>query len=97
MGAKGRPSKSLLDDAVDIGPHRAGPAILIPEIDVAYNERELEQLRRRIEQLQDELDDLGVALFLEERLAGSSGTSLTAHEFLAGIGMEGFVAKLPEP
>lgn len=95
MGAKQKPSKSLLNDAVDIGPHRKGGAILIPEIDVAYNERELEQLRDRIEQLEDELEDLGLALFIEERLASSAGKRLTAQEFLAGIGMEDFVAKLP--
>jgi hypothetical protein len=95
MGSKTQPSERLLDDAVDIGPHRKGGAILIPEVDVAANEREMEALRSRVAELEEDLEDVGLVLFLEERLAKTSGTRLTAEEFLEGIGMEEFVARLP--
>lgn len=95
MGLKRKPSANLLDDAVDIGPHRKGGAILLPEVDVAEGEREREALRARVAELEDDLEDLGLALFLEERLANTSGKRLSAQEFLTSIGMREFVAKLP--
>lgn len=95
MAAKQNPSESLLADAVDIGPHRTGGAVLIPEVDVAAHERESAALRRRVEELEDELEDLGLMLFTQQRLTETSGQRLSAPEFLRGIGMEEFVAKLP--
>jgi len=94
MAAKRKPSKSLFEDAVDIGPHRKGGAILIPEVDVVEHEQETDALRARVEELEDELEDLGLALFIERRVAETSGERVSASEFLAGIGMEEFVAKL---
>jgi hypothetical protein len=44
---------------------------------------------------EDEFEDAGIALLLAERLANPSGERRTAAEFLTGIGMERFVARLP--
>jgi hypothetical protein len=96
MGAKRKPSADLMHDAVDIGPHRTGGALLLPEVDVAAHVAEMATLRARVEQLEDDLEDAGMALFLQERLATTSGGRLTAEQFLAGIGMEDHVERLPE-
>lgn len=96
MSEKQTPSPDLMDDAVEIGSHRKGGAVLLPEVDVAAHATEMAELRDRVETLEDDLEDAGMALFLLERLAGSSGQRLTAREFLTGIGMEGHVEQLPE-
>lgn len=94
MSAKAKPSQSLLDDAVAIGPHRRGGAMLVPEVDVTAHVREVEELRARVEQLEDALEDAGLALLVQDRLATTSRERLTAAEFLRGIGMEGHVGRL---
>ncbi len=95
MGAKQKPSASLFADAVDIGPHRKGGALLIPEVDVLESERERDELRGRIAELEDELEDVGLMLVVQDRLAATSGRRLSAAEFLTGIGMGEFVERLP--
>jgi hypothetical protein len=95
MGAKVKASASLLQDAVDIGPHRTGGAILIPAVDVVKHQQTVEALRARVEQLEGELEDVALGIFLQQRLATTTGDRLGAEEFLTGIGMEEFVAKLP--
>jgi hypothetical protein len=95
MGAKGTPSPDLMHDAIDIGPHRKGGAILLPEVDVAAHAAEVAKLRARVEQLEEDLEDAGMALFLQERLATTVGQRLTAEQFLSGIGMEDHIERLP--
>lgn len=95
MSAKSKPSEGLLDDAVEIGPHRKGGAVLIPEVDAKAHADELSRLRAQVEELEGDLEDIGMALFIEERLATTSGQRLTAEEFLRGIGMEDHVERLP--
>jgi hypothetical protein len=57
-------------------PHRKGGAILIPEVDVAASEREKEALRSRVDELEEEMEDLGLALSWKSdsprRLVGDS-------------------------
>jgi hypothetical protein len=95
MSAKRSPSADLMRDAIEIGPHRKGGAILLPEVDVAAHAAEVANLRGRVEQLEEDLEDAGMALFLQERLATTSGERLTAEQFLTGIGMEGHIERLP--
>jgi polyhydroxyalkanoate synthesis regulator phasin len=96
MGAKRKPSANLLHDAVDIGPHRKGGAVLLPEVDVTAHAAEVAKLRARVAELEDELEDAGMALFLQDRLASTSGARLTTEEFLTGIGMQDRIERLPE-
>lgn len=51
--------------------------------------------KERIEELEEELENAGLALFLQERLAGSEGKRLSAGDFLTEIGMGEFVEQLP--
>lgn len=56
------PSGSLLDRAVEIGPRRQGGAWLVPEADA-------QAALERIEELEDELEEIGIGLLVQERLA----------------------------
>lgn len=65
-----------------------GSASLIPTVDLLA-------AKDRIEQLEEELENAGLALFLQERLAKSEGKRLSAGDFLTEIGMGEFVEQLP--
>ncbi|MGH2878089.1 MAG: hypothetical protein ACRDK4_00550 [Solirubrobacteraceae bacterium] len=95
MGAKHTASADLLADAVEIGPHRKGGALLLPEVDALEYMQSTERLRERVSQLEESIENLGMALFLGDRLAATSGERLSSEQFLTGIGMEEFVAELP--
>jgi hypothetical protein len=96
MSAKPKASADLMQDAVEIGPHRKGGAVLLPGVDLAAHASEVAELRARVEELEEDLEDAGMALFLQERLATTSGPRLTTEQFLAGIGMEDHVERLRE-
>jgi hypothetical protein len=58
----GEPSASLVDRAVEIGPRRRGGAWLVPEADA-------QAALARIDELEQELEDIGTGLLVQERLA----------------------------
>lgn len=95
MAAKTKPSNTLLDDAVQIGRHRKRGAVLLPEIDAEAHAEEVARLRMQVVELEDELEDASLALYVQQRLTTTSGGRLTAAEFLADIGFEDQVGKLP--
>jgi hypothetical protein len=55
-------------------------------VDLAAHTAEVHELRARVEQLEEDLEDAGMALLLQERLATTSGQRLTTEQFLTGIG-----------
>lgn len=61
---------------------------MIPTIDLVA-------AQNRIEELEEELESAGLALFLQDRLPRSEGARLSAADFLQEIGMEEFVERLP--
>ncbi len=64
-----KPSESLLDRAIDIGPHRKGGLVVVPEIDALAAVERLEQAERENEDLLNELEDVGIILLAQERLS----------------------------
>ena len=96
MSAKDKASADLMQDAIVIGAYRKGGAVLLPSVDLAAHATEVAELRDRVEQLEEDLEDAGMALFLQERLATTSGERLTTEQFLTGIGMEEHVEQLRE-
>jgi len=64
-----RPSGSLFDRAVEVGPHRKGGLVMIPQVDAVAAVERLEEAEREREELLDELEIVGVALLAQERLA----------------------------
>jgi hypothetical protein len=66
-----------------------GSASLVPTVDLLA-------AKERIEELEEELENAGLALFLQDRLRRSGGERLSAGDFLSEIGMGEFVEQLPE-
>ena len=64
-----KPSGSLLDRAQSVGSYRKGGLLLVPEIDALAEVERLEEARRENEELLDELEDMGIILLAQERLA----------------------------
>jgi hypothetical protein len=69
FGRLKKPSGSLLERAHSVGPYRRGGLLLIPEIDALATLERLEQAEREKEELLDELEDVGIILLAQERLA----------------------------
>ena len=65
-----------------------GSASLVPTVDLIA-------AKERIEELEEELENAGLALFLQDRLQRSAGKRLSAGDFLAEIGMSEFVEQIP--
>lgn len=84
-----KPSPDLENNVVRIITRgQEGSASLVPTIDLVA-------AKNRIEELEEELENAGLALFLQERLANSEGARLSAGDFLTEIGMGEFVEQLP--
>lgn len=66
----------------------ARSASLVPTIDI-------DAADRKIDELEDQLENAGIALFLQERLAGTSGETISTRTFLGSIGMDEFIDELP--
>jgi hypothetical protein len=85
-----KPSSDLERNVVRIITRgQEGSASLLPTVDLVA-------AKERIEELEEELENAGLALFLQERLAGSEGKRLSAGDFLTEIGMGEFVEQLPK-
>ena len=64
-----KPSGSLLERAQSVGPYRQGGLLLVPEIDAMATVARLEQTEQERDELLDELEDVGIVLLAQERLA----------------------------
>lgn len=64
-----KPSGSLLDQARSVGPYRRGGLVMIPEIDARAAVEKLKFAEREKEDLLEELEDVGIILLAQERLA----------------------------
>lgn len=60
-----QPGGSLLDRAVEVGPHRQGGLLMVPEVDARA-------AVERIDELEDELEQIGMARLIEERRENAS-------------------------
>jgi hypothetical protein len=84
-----RPSASLADNAIEIGPHRKGGTWLVPEVDA-------QAAVQRIDQLEEELENIAIGLLLQERLDRSSGATTPAREVIRELGFDDLVEGLPD-
>jgi hypothetical protein len=64
-----KPSSSLLERAIEVGPYRKGGLLIVPEIDALATIKRLEAAERENEDLLDELEDVGIVLLAQERLS----------------------------
>jgi hypothetical protein len=89
VSSRRKPSPDLESNAIRITTRgQEGSASLVPTVDLVA-------AKDRIEELEEELENAGLALFLQERLANSDGERLSAGDFLTEIGMGEFVEQLP--
>jgi hypothetical protein len=87
--SKRKPATDPERNAVRITTRGAsGSASLVPTVDLIA-------AKHRIEELEEELENAGLALFLQGRLEQSEGKRLSAGDFLQEIGMGEFVERLP--
>jgi hypothetical protein len=87
--ARRKPSPDPESHAVRITTRgQDGSASLVPTVDLIA-------AKERIEELEEELENAGLALFLQDRLQRGSEERLSAGDFLAEIGMSEFVEQLP--
>lgn len=89
LAARKRPSESLLDQAIEIGPQRKGGAFLVPEVDARA-------AVLRIEELEDELENIAFGFLIEERLQRSGGETVPAAQVIRELGFEDLAKALPE-
>jgi len=69
FGKLTKPSGSLLERAQSVGAYRKGGLLLVPEIDALATVERLEQAEREKGELLEELEDMGIILLAQERLA----------------------------
>jgi hypothetical protein len=79
MRRRRRPSQGLLDNAYGIGARRQGGALLIPEIDALA-------AMERMAQLEEEAEDLAIALLLRERAGESSAEGVPLDDVIHELG-----------
>lgn len=90
-----KPGTTLADHAVEIGPRNRGGAWLMPAVDAeAAMDRE-ESLRRRIDELEDEAENIALGFFLTQRLEESSGRTTSGADFIRELGFGDLAADLP--
>ena len=90
VSSREAPADSLREHAIEIktrGQQRS--ALLIAAVDA-------EAMEARVDQLEEDLENAGIALYVQERLDRSDGKRIDASTFLNGIGMGEFIDELPE-
>jgi len=77
---RAKPSRHLLDNAVEIQPRgEERSAYLVPEVD-------LKEAARRIEDLEDELEDVALVRLLEQRILADNGHLTPVDEVISEFG-----------
>jgi hypothetical protein len=90
-----KPGETLADHAVEVGPRNRGGVWLVPAVDVdAAMDRE-EGLRTRVDELEDEVENMALGLLLMERLEQSGGQTISGADFIRGLGFDDLAADLP--
>jgi hypothetical protein len=95
FGKLTKPSGSLFERARSIGPYRRGGLLVVPEIDALAAVERLERAEREREELLDELEDMGIILLAQERLAEptSADRLIPLSELAGAFGREHLLAE----
>lgn len=90
-----KPSGSLLDRAQSVGPYRKGGLLLLPEIDAMAAVERLEQIEQERDELLDELEDVGIVMLAQKRLAEPApvGRLIPLEELAREFGREHLLAE----
>jgi hypothetical protein len=88
LAEQDRPSASLLDSAIEIGRHRKGGAWLVAEVDA-------HAAVQRINELEEELENIAIGFALRERRDRSSGATTPARDVIRELGFDDLLEGLP--
>src|SRR2546428_5566318 len=72
-------SRSLMDRAIEVGPRGRGGVLLVPKVDA-------DAAMARIEELENEVEDLTLAYFVEERLQTPVEKLISVEELADNVG-----------
>jgi hypothetical protein len=87
---------NLADHAVEIGPRNRGGVWLMPAVDAhAAIDRE-QQLHARVDELEDEAENIALGFFLMERVERSAGSTTPGAEFIRELGFDDLATDLPD-
>jgi hypothetical protein len=96
LGERDTPSKSLLDNAIEVGPQRKGGVWLIPEVDGQAAIERIETLNSTVQELEDELENVAIGFLLAERWERSTGGVISGAQLMRDLGYAGLADGLPE-
>jgi hypothetical protein len=96
LGERDTPARSLLDNAIEIGPQRKGGVWLIPEVDGRAAVERIETLSSTVEALEDELENVAIGFLLQERLERSDASVISGAQLMRDLGFAGLAEGLPE-
>ena len=86
---------TLVEHAVEVGPRNRGGVLLVPAVDVdAAMDRE-EELRERVEALEDEVENMAIGFMLADRLKSSTGATVSGEDFIRSLGFDDVADELP--
>lgn len=86
---RSKPSKKLLDNAVEIHPRgEQRSAYLVPEVD-------LEEAERRIEDLEEEIEDIVLVRLIEQRTLAESGNLTDVDDVIRELGFNDLLSAHP--
>jgi hypothetical protein len=88
------PGETLADHAVEVGPRNRGGVWLVPALDVAASIDREAQLRARVEELEEEAENIAIGFFLMQRAEQSAGTTESGAEFIRDLGFDDPAADL---
>lgn len=88
------PGQTLADHAVEVGPRNRGGVWLLPAVDVEAAVDREESLRERVDELEDEAENMALGFFLARRLNDSSGGTTSGADFVRGLGFDDLADEL---
>jgi hypothetical protein len=89
-------AESLVDNAVEVGPQRKGGVWMVPEVDGQAAVERIEELEEAVDSLEDEMENVAIAMMLQERLEQSSGKVTSGAQVIRELGFEDLAEGLPE-
>lgn len=96
LAARERAGRSLVENAIEVGPQRKGGVWLVPQVDAEAAAARIDDLEDTVASLEDELEDLAIGLVLSDRLAGTAGETTPAAAVIRELGFDDLARGLPE-
>jgi hypothetical protein len=90
------PGATLVDNAVEVGPRHRGGVWMVPAVDATAAMDREDELRSRVDELEDEAENMALGFFLMERLEQSTGASASGAAVIRELGYGELAEGLPE-